>query len=32
VIKTNLNAQVYHILKEIIAHRRFTPGNHINVL
>ena len=32
VIKTNPNAQVYHILKEMPAHRRFTPGSHINVL
>lgn len=32
VIKTNPNAQVYPILKEMIAHWPFTPGNHINVL
>jgi hypothetical protein len=31
VIKPNLNAQVHHILKEMIAHRPFTPGNHMNV-
>jgi hypothetical protein len=32
VIKTNPNAQVYPILKEMIAHRPFTPGSHKNVL
>jgi hypothetical protein len=32
VIKTNHNAQVYPILKEMIAHRPFTPGSHKNVL
>jgi hypothetical protein len=32
VIKTHLDAQVYHIPKEMIAHRPFTLGNHINVL
>jgi hypothetical protein len=32
VIKTNLNAQGYPILKEMIAQRPFTPGSHINVL
>lgn len=31
VVKTNLNAQVYDILKEMIADRRFTPGSYINV-
>ena len=32
VIMTNLNAQVYHILKEMIAHWPFTPGSHIKLL
>jgi DNA-binding GntR family transcriptional regulator len=31
VVKTNLNAQVYDILKEMIADRRFTPGSYMNV-
>lgn len=31
VVKTNLNSQVYNIIKEMIADRRFTPGAHINV-
>lgn len=31
VVKTNLNSQVYDIIKEMIADRRFTPGAHINV-
>jgi DNA-binding GntR family transcriptional regulator len=31
VVKTNLNAQVYDILKEMIADRRFTPGSSLNV-
>lgn len=31
VIKTNLNAQVYDVLKEMIADQRFTPGSSINV-
>ncbi len=31
VIRSNLNAQVYDILKEMIADRRFEPGSYINV-
>jgi len=31
VIRTNLNAQVYDILKEMIADQRFTPGSSLNV-
>ena len=31
LVKTNLNSQVYHILKEMIADQRFNPGHHINV-
>lgn len=31
VVKTNLNAQVYDVLKEMIADRRFAPGSYINV-
>jgi DNA-binding GntR family transcriptional regulator len=31
VVKINLNAQVYDVLKEMIADRRFTPGSYINV-
>jgi len=31
VVKTNLNAQVYDILKEMIADKRFTPGSSLNV-
>jgi DNA-binding GntR family transcriptional regulator len=31
VVKTNLNAQVYDVLKEMIADQRFTPGSYINV-
>ena len=31
VVRTNLNAQVYDVLKEMIADRRFTPGSYINV-
>jgi DNA-binding GntR family transcriptional regulator len=31
VVKTNLNAQVYDVLKEMIADQRFTPGSCINV-
>jgi DNA-binding GntR family transcriptional regulator len=31
VVKANLNSQVYDILKEMIADRRFTPGAYINV-
>ena len=31
VIRTNLNAQVYDILKEMIADQRFAPGSYINV-
>lgn len=31
VVKTNLNAQVYDILKEMIADRRFIPGSSLNV-
>jgi DNA-binding GntR family transcriptional regulator len=31
VVRTNLNAQVYGILKEMIADRRFAPGSYINV-
>lgn len=31
VVRTNLNAQVYDILKEMIADRRFTPGSSLNV-
>jgi DNA-binding GntR family transcriptional regulator len=31
VVRTNLNAQVYEILKEMIADRRFAPGSALNV-
>jgi DNA-binding GntR family transcriptional regulator len=31
VVKTNLNAQVYDILKDMIADRRFAPGSYLNV-
>lgn len=31
LVKTNLNAQVYDILKEMIADQRFNPGSYINV-
>ncbi len=31
LVKTNLNSQVYHILKEMIADQRFNPGHYINV-
>jgi len=31
VVKTNLNSQIYHILKEMIADQRFNPGSYINV-
>jgi len=31
VVRTNLNAQVYDILKEMIADQRFTPGSSLNV-
>jgi DNA-binding GntR family transcriptional regulator len=31
VVKTNLNAQVYDILKEMIADKRFIPGSSLNV-
>jgi DNA-binding GntR family transcriptional regulator len=31
VVRTNLNAQVYDILKEMIADRRFMPGSSLNV-
>jgi DNA-binding GntR family transcriptional regulator len=31
VVKSNLNAQIYNILKEMIADRRFIPGSYINV-
>jgi DNA-binding GntR family transcriptional regulator len=31
VVRTNLNAQVCHILKEMIADQRFAPGSYINV-
>jgi len=31
VVRTNLNAQVYDVLKEMIADQRFTPGSYINV-
>ncbi len=31
VVRSNLNAQVYDILKEMIADRRFEPGSYINV-
>ena len=31
VVRTNLNAQVYDILKEMIADQRFAPGSYINV-
>jgi DNA-binding GntR family transcriptional regulator len=31
VVRTNLNVQVYDILKEMIADRRFTPGSSLNV-
>src|SRR4030042_4284638 len=31
VVRSNLNAQVYEILKERIADRRFEPGSYINV-
>ena len=31
VVRTNLNAQVYDILKDMIADQRFTPGSSLNV-
>ncbi len=31
VVRTNLNSQVYDILKEMIADQRFTPGSSLNV-
>jgi DNA-binding GntR family transcriptional regulator len=31
VVRNNLNAQVYDILKEMIADQRFAPGSYINV-
>ena len=31
LVRTNLNSQVYKILKEMIADQRFNPGSHINV-
>ena len=31
VVRTNLNTQVYDILKEMIADRRFAPGSSLNV-
>ena len=31
VVRANLNAQVYDILKEMIADQRFTPGSSLNV-
>lgn len=31
VVRTNLNVQVYDILKEMIADRRFAPGSSLNV-
>jgi DNA-binding GntR family transcriptional regulator len=31
VVKTNLNAQIYDILKDMIADRRFEPGSYLNV-
>ncbi len=31
VVRTNLNTQVYDILKEMIADQRFTPGSSLNV-
>ena len=31
IVKTNLNAQVYDILKDMIADRRFAPGCYLNV-
>jgi DNA-binding GntR family transcriptional regulator len=31
VVRSNLNAQVFDILKEMIADRRFEPGSYINV-
>ena len=31
LVKTNLNSQVYDILKEMIADQRFNPGSYINV-
>ncbi len=31
IVRSNLNAQVYDILKEMIADRRFAPGSYINV-
>ena len=31
VVRSNLNAQIYDILKEMIADRRFEPGSYINV-
>jgi len=31
LVKINLNAQVYDILKEMIADQRFNPGSYINV-
>lgn len=31
LVKTNLNSQVYDVLKEMIADQRFSPGSYINV-
>lgn len=31
LVRTNLNNQIYHILKEMIADQRFNPGSYINV-
>lgn len=31
LVRTNLNSQIYQILKEMIADQRFNPGSHINV-
>jgi len=31
IVKTNLNAQIYDILKDMIADRRFAPGSYLNV-
>ncbi|RJX32497.1 MAG: GntR family transcriptional regulator [Desulfarculus sp.] len=31
LVKTNLNSQIYGVLKEMIADQRFSPGTYINV-
>jgi DNA-binding GntR family transcriptional regulator len=31
LVRTNLNSQIYQILKEMIADQRFNPGSYINV-